>query len=83
MAERTNATVLKTVGPATVPGVRIPLPPLLGSPPGPALLRYTTDDGQSWTTLGIDVTDGEMRLSRADLPGENGRFELRLAAGSR
>ncbi|MCA9973448.1 MAG: hypothetical protein KC425_24680 [Anaerolineales bacterium] len=51
--------------------------------PGPALLRYTTDDGQSWTTLGIDVTDGEMRLSWADLPGENGRFELRLAAGSR
>ena len=28
MAERTIATVLKTVGPSRVPGVRIPLPPL-------------------------------------------------------
>jgi len=28
MAERTNATVLKTVEPSRVPGVRIPLLPL-------------------------------------------------------
>ena len=36
MAERTNATVLKTVGPSRVPGVRIPLLPPGGRSENPA-----------------------------------------------
>lgn len=52
MAERTNATVLKTVGPATVPGVRIPLPPLRN----PCRCRGSAASGSSVITSGLFVT---------------------------
>ncbi len=50
------------------------------SAPGvPALVRYTTDDGQSWTTVGLDVLDNELRLDPQTLTGSTGWFEITFA----
>jgi hypothetical protein len=47
----------------------------------PALVRYT-QDGRQWTTLGVDVLGGELRVDPASLPrGGTGRFEV-TPAGS-
>jgi hypothetical protein len=45
----------------------------------PALIRYTADDGQSWTAFGVDVTGGQLTVERGSLPGVPGRFEVILA----
>lgn len=45
----------------------------------PALLRYTSDGGQSWTTLGVDLWGGEYAAIRASLPQPGGSFEVILA----
>jgi len=42
-----------------------------GIPDIPAMVRTTSDDGMSWITLGIDVTDGYLRLyTESMLKGE-------------
>ncbi len=46
----------------------------------PALVRYSADGGQTWTTVGVDVLGGGLTLSSADLPaGGTGQFEVTLA----
>jgi hypothetical protein len=50
-----------------------------GEPDVPALVRYTVDDGKSWTTLGLDVLGGGLTLDPRLLPGGAGRFEITLA----
>lgn len=50
-----------------------------GLPDTPALVRYTADTGQSWTTLALDVVGGVFTVDAESLPGENGRFEVILA----
>lgn len=50
-----------------------------GLPDVPALVRYTTDDGTTWTTLAIDVIGGSFSTNIADWMGENGRFQVILA----
>jgi hypothetical protein len=50
-----------------------------GLPDTPALVRYTADNGQSWTTLALDVLGGELTVDMGTLPGANGRFEVILA----
>ncbi|MBE0699895.1 MAG: hypothetical protein IH586_23465 [Anaerolineaceae bacterium] len=46
---------------------------------GPALVRYTSDGGQNWTTLGVDLTGGMLKITPASLTGQNGEFEVTLA----
>lgn len=71
------------------PGVRAAAAPLLtlssgsivlswGAPDMPALVRYAADEGQSWTTVGIDVRGGQLLIDTGQLPGGKGRFEIRL-----
>lgn len=50
-----------------------------GEPATAALVRYTADGGRSWTTVGLDVLGGELRVDIHALPGGVGRFEVRLA----
>jgi hypothetical protein len=46
----------------------------------PALLRYTADGGQTWTTLGVDVLGGQFTVDPATLPdGGAGEFDVTLA----
>jgi hypothetical protein len=48
----------------------------------PAIVRYTGDDGATWTTLAIDHLGGELTVDKEWLVGENGRFEIILANGT-
>jgi hypothetical protein len=50
-----------------------------GLPNVPALVRYTADNGTSWTTLAIDTLGGSLSLDVADWMGESGRFQIILA----
>lgn len=50
-----------------------------GAPDVPALVRYTADNGQTWTTLAVDATGGSFSLDVAEWMGDNGRFEIILA----
>jgi hypothetical protein len=50
-----------------------------GSPSIPALIRYTTDQGSTWTTLAIDWRGGELYFDPADLPPGPIQFEITLA----
>jgi hypothetical protein len=51
-----------------------------GAPQTPAIVRYTTDDGASWTTYGVDVTSGSFTVARDNLvEGKDGRFQIILA----
>src|SRR6266545_415770 len=43
---------------------------------GPALVRYTADNGATWTTLGVDVLGGELNIDPTTLPGGAGYFEI-------
>ena len=52
-----------------------------GAPNVPALVRYTLDDGQAWTTVGVDVLGGQLALDSHWLPAGTVRFEVRLADG--
>ena len=45
----------------------------------PALVRYTSDNGQSWTTLGIDLLGGQLSLDPTSLPGTAVQIEVVLA----
>ncbi|MFQ5401774.1 MAG: hypothetical protein ACE5E7_19525 [Anaerolineae bacterium] len=47
-----------------------------GLPDTLAIVRYTTDDGQTWTTLGLHVLGGELPVDVNLLPEGNGRFEI-------
>jgi len=49
-----------------------------GVPSTPALVRYTADNGKTWTTLGVDVPGGELQLDAASFPAGVGRFEITL-----
>ena len=49
-----------------------------GAPNTPALVRYTVDNGQTWTTLGVDVTGGKFQVDAATLPAGAGRFDITL-----
>ncbi|MCE7984070.1 MAG: hypothetical protein DYG89_23090 [Caldilinea sp. CFX5] len=42
----------------------------------PALVRYTNDNGQSWLTLAVDATGGELHFAPGSLPGGAGRFAI-------
>ncbi len=44
----------------------------------PALVRYTVDDGLSWTTVGLDALGGELRLDGNSIPA-GARLEVVLA----
>jgi hypothetical protein len=51
-----------------------------GQPEMPAAVRYTTNDGATYTTLALNVLGGEFEVVETELPeGENGRFEIILA----
>ena len=54
----------------------------------PALVRYTADEGATWTTLAVDHMGGELVVDKEWLEGDslldeqaNGRFEIILANG--
>jgi len=49
-----------------------------GTPQTHALVRYTSDQGQSWTTLGVDILEGELRMDPQLLPIGRLLFEIRL-----
>jgi hypothetical protein len=53
-----------------------------GTGGSPALVRYTNDGGQTWTTLGVDVASGEMRIALADLPAMPLQFQVIPGDGS-
>jgi hypothetical protein len=48
----------------------------------PALVRYTSDGGQTWMTVGVDVTGSEIRLPVADLPAMPLQFQVIPADGT-
>jgi hypothetical protein len=50
-----------------------------GLPDLPALVRYTADNGQSWTTLAVDALGGSFSTDITGWMGESGRFEIILA----
>jgi hypothetical protein len=43
---------------------------------GPALVRYSTDGGKTWTTLGVDLTGGVFKMNMSALPAQGGVFEV-------
>ncbi len=46
----------------------------------PANVRYTANDGVTWTTVGLNVLGGSLEVDLSSLPGgENGRFQIILA----
>lgn len=45
----------------------------------PALVRYSTDGGQSWTTLTLDALGGQFSLAQSELPAGTLLFEVVLA----
>lgn len=45
----------------------------------PVLLRYTLDHGQTWTTLGVDMTENEVVLGRDAFPASGGEFQIIVA----
>jgi hypothetical protein len=48
----------------------------------PALVRYTSDGGQTWTTAGVDVASGELHIAIADLPAMPLQFQVIPADGT-
>jgi hypothetical protein len=80
VAERTfNRLVPRLAAQVTVEQATHVLTLRWGEPDIPALVRYTVDDGKSWTTLGLDVLGGGLTLDSRTLPGGVGRFEITLA----
>jgi hypothetical protein len=47
----------------------------------PALVRYSSDNGQTWSTLAVDAKDGTVSLLLADLPDGPLQFQVILADG--
>jgi len=50
-----------------------------GVPGIPALVRYSSDDGLSWTTLDIDITEGQLLLYPQSMPKGEILIEITLA----
>jgi len=50
-----------------------------GMPQIPAMVRYTVDQGESWTTLGFDILEGKLRMDPQSLPLGSLLFEIILA----
>ncbi|MFC2042793.1 hypothetical protein ACFLUA_01405, partial [Chloroflexota bacterium] len=50
-----------------------------GIPGVPALARYSSDDGLSWTTLDIDITEGHLLLYPQSMPKGEILIEITLA----
>jgi hypothetical protein len=46
------------------------------SPEVPALIRYSLDEGKTWTTLAVDVEGGQLLVKETDLPAPGGIFEV-------
>jgi hypothetical protein len=46
---------------------------------GPAMVRHTADNGATWTTLGVDVLGGELKIDPVTLPGSAGYFAITQA----
>jgi hypothetical protein len=42
-------------------------------------VRYTADNGTTWTTLGVDVLGGELSIDPATLPAGDGYVEITTA----
>ncbi len=51
-------------------------------PNTPALIRFTADGGQSWTTVGIDVVGSALIIDQQTLPAGEGYFEIVFADGN-
>jgi hypothetical protein len=41
-----------------------------------ALIRYSSDGGQTWETLGVDITGGEFELALEDMTAGELQFEI-------
>jgi hypothetical protein len=50
-----------------------------GSPNLPALVRYTTNGGVSWSTIAFDHVGGELKILTSDLPTGSLQFQIVLA----
>jgi len=50
-----------------------------GTPQVPALVRYSSDGGQQWTTVALDAPGGYLTLERSALPTGDLLFEIVLA----
>lgn len=50
-----------------------------GNPENKVMVRYSTDGGQSWTVLAVDLSGGELKVSPNMLPEPGGEFEVILA----
>jgi hypothetical protein len=48
----------------------------------PAIVRYTHDNGATWTTLAVDHLGGALTVDKEWLEEDNGRFEIILANGT-
>ena len=66
-AARATASISTTAGTMTLGW---------GSPETPALVRYSADDGQSWTMLALNRRGGQLTVEAARLPGPAGRFQI-------
>ena len=45
-------------------------------PEQPVLVRYSSDGGATWVTLGVDVKGGELMVDPTTLPAPDGIFEV-------
>lgn len=77
--ERTLTRTRSTLPTPTVVQTREAITLTWGLADQPAMVRYTHDDGQTWTAVAADVTGGEIVLDPDILPGGQGRFEIMLA----
>ncbi len=49
------------------------------NPSAPAMVRYTPDQGNTWTLLGLDVVGGTLDVDPDKLPGRGGNFQVILS----
>ncbi len=79
-----SSQAIQALAPVAAPTVRIDAGDLVlnwANGAAPALVRYTSDGGQSWTTVGVDVSGSELRLAVADLPAMPLQFQVTQADG--
>jgi hypothetical protein len=50
-----------------------------GGPQTPALVRYSADNGESWTTVATDLLGGSLQMPISELPQATLRIEIYLA----